>query len=217
MVASVWFSRSIFTFFLGFDRLVQSVGPAAARHQASGELVDDDDFSPSLHHVLDVALVERVRLDGRFDVVLQVPVLRVGDVADAQQLLDLLPAFVGDGDGLVLLVDHVVAGQNLGSPGSVPSISSPCLQLGNDAVHALVLVGRFLAGAADDQRRTRFVDQDGVDFVDDGEVVHRAARNREVELHVVAQVVEAEFVVGAVGDVGARRLRGARRHPDRGR
>ena len=47
--------------FLGFDRLVQTVAPAAARHQAAGELVDDDDLAV-LDHVFVVALVEHVRL-----------------------------------------------------------------------------------------------------------------------------------------------------------
>src|SRR5581483_8133506 len=64
----------------GFYRLVQSVGPAAARHQASGELVDNQDLA-ILHHVFDIATIERVRLDRRLDVVLQVPVFRIGDVA----------------------------------------------------------------------------------------------------------------------------------------
>ena len=56
--------------------------------------------------------------------------------------------------------------------------------------------------AADDERGTGFVDQDGVNFVDDGEVVPALHAIVQVELHVVAQVVEAEFVVGAVSDVG---------------
>ncbi len=99
--------------FLGFDRLVEAVGPAAAGHQAAGELVDDDDLAV-FDDVLDVALVEVVRLDGDFDVVLEVPVLGVGDVADAEQLFDLLPALVGDGDGAGLLVDDEVAGPGLG-------------------------------------------------------------------------------------------------------
>ena len=43
--------------FLGFDGLVEAVGPAAAGHEAAGELVDDDDFAV-LDDVLDVALVE---------------------------------------------------------------------------------------------------------------------------------------------------------------
>ncbi len=43
--------------FLGFDGLVEAIGPAAAGHEAAGELVDDDDFAV-LDDVLDVALVE---------------------------------------------------------------------------------------------------------------------------------------------------------------
>ena len=58
MVASVWSSLRICDAFLGFDGLVEAVGPAAAGHQAAGELVDDDDFAV-FDHVFDVALVER--------------------------------------------------------------------------------------------------------------------------------------------------------------
>ena len=47
----------------------------------------------------------------------------------------------------------------------------------------------------------RLVDQDRVHFVDDCEVVTALHEVREVELHVVAQVVEAVFVVGPVRDV----------------
>ncbi len=43
--------------FLGLDGLVQAIGPAAAGHQAPGELVDDDDFAV-LDHVLDIALIQ---------------------------------------------------------------------------------------------------------------------------------------------------------------
>ena len=97
---------------LGLDGLVQAVGPAAAGHEAAGELVDDDDFAV-FDDVLHVALVEVVGLDGDFDVVLEVPVLGVGDVADAEEFFDLLPALVGDGDGACLLVDDEVAGPGL--------------------------------------------------------------------------------------------------------
>ena len=40
-----------------------------------------------------------------------------------------------------------------------------------------------------------------VDLVDDREVVAALHHLRQLVLHVVAQVVEAELVVGAVGDV----------------
>ena len=65
----------------------------------------------------------------------------------------------------------------------------------------IILVGGFLAGAGDDQRGARFVDQDGIHFVDDGEVMAALHAVLDAELHVVAEVVEAELVVGAVGDV----------------
>ena len=50
--------------------------------------------------------------------------------------------------------------------------------------------------------RAGFVDEDGVDFVDDAVVVAALHLVGELELHVVAKVVEAELIVGAVGDVG---------------
>ena len=49
-----------------------------------------------------------------------------------------------------------------------------------------------------------------VDFVDDREVVPALDHLRQLVLHVVAQIVEAVFVVGAVGDVGGIGRRRAR-------
>ena len=98
--------------FFGLNRLVQAIGPAAARHHASGEFVDDDDFAV-FDHVFDVSAIERVRLDRGLDVMLQRPVFRVGDVSNPEQPFDLLPTLVGDRDVAVLLVDHEVAGKDL--------------------------------------------------------------------------------------------------------
>ena len=113
----------------------------------------------------------------------------------------LSDAFFGERDGAVLLVDRVVAGGVL-LAGLLAFDHLAADQLGDDAVDLVVLVGGFLAGAGDDQRRAGFVDQDRVHFVDDGVVVAALDAILEAELHVVAQVVEAELVVGAVGDVG---------------
>ena len=51
-------------------------------------------------------------------------------------------------------------------------------------------------------RGTRLVDEDRVHFVDHGEVQLALELVVQAEGHVVAQVIEAEFVVGAVGDIG---------------
>ncbi len=58
-------------------------------------------------------------------------------------------------------------------------------------------------GPGDDERRAGLVDEHRVHLVDDGEVVAALRERVGVEdERVVAQVVEAELVVGAVGDVG---------------
>ncbi len=77
------------------------------------------------------------------------------------------------------------------------------LELRNDLVSRRVFVGRFFRRSGNDQGRTGFVDQDGVDFVHDGEVQVALHAFVRFARHVVAQVIESEFVVGAVGDVGA--------------
>ena len=74
----------------------------------------------------------------------------------AQQLLDVLVAGFGQRDGALLLVllDN-----------------RPSIELRHQGVDVCVELGAVLERAGDDQRRARFVDQDRVDFVDDGEVM----------------------------------------------
>src|ERR1019366_6315481 len=107
----------------------------------------------------------------------------------------------GECGGLVLLIDGVVAGGVLFS-GFLALDDLAADELGNDAVDLVILVGGFLAGAGNDEGGAGFVDEDGVDFVDDGVVVHALGAVLDEKLHVVAEVIEAELVVGAVGDVG---------------
>ena len=103
-------------------------------------------------------------------------------------------ALFGRADGAVLEVDEVVAAL-LGALGAV-------LEAGHEPGEREVQVGRLLGLAADDQRRAGLVDEDVVDLVDDREAALALHALVEFEDHVVAQVVEAELVVRAVGDVG---------------
>ena len=92
---------------LGLDRLVEALAPAPARHLPAGELVDDDDLAV-LDDVVAVALVERVGPQRLLEVAREARV-RVVEVVDAEELLDLVDALLGRRDGLVLEVDEVVA------------------------------------------------------------------------------------------------------------
>src|SRR6202008_3796690 len=54
-------------------------------------------------------------------------------------------------------------------------------------------------------RRTGFVNEDGIDLVNDGIVVPALHAIFDVELHVVAQIVESKLVVGPVSNVSGVR------------
>ena len=199
MVASVWFSRWIFTPSLASTAWCSPSLQRRPGIRRPGELVDDDDFAV-LDHVVLVEVEQHVGLEGLLHVVLPLDGVHVPQVGQVQQARGLVEAFVGQGHGAALLVDRVVAGEILFA-GLLAFDHLAADEFGDDAVGLRVLVGRFLARAGDDERGAGFVDQDRVHFVDDAVVMVALDAILQAELHVVAQVVEAELVVGAVGDV----------------
>ena len=76
---------------LRLDRLVQAFAPAPALHDAAGELVDDLHLAV-LHDVVDVALVQRLRLQRLDEVVDELDVPRVVEVVDPERALDFSSA-----------------------------------------------------------------------------------------------------------------------------
>ena len=172
--------------FLGFQRLMQTVAEAAAGHETARELVDDDHLALVAHDVVHITLEAVMRLERLKDMVLIGNAGRVEQIVDAEYLFALGHACVGEHGGLGLFVQRVVL---FG------------LELTDHGIHGLIQVGGLVAGAGNDERGTGFIYEDGVHFVHDGEVVTALHELLGIELHVVAQVVEAEFVVRAVGDV----------------
>ena len=102
-----------------------------------------------------------------------------------QQVLNVLITFFGEDDRALFLVEVIILID----------------QLRNDRINLTVKVGAVICRAGNDQRRTRFVDQNGVDLVHDTIIV--SALNHVVQgvFHIVAKIVETEFVVRAVCDV----------------
>ena len=185
--------------FLGLDRLVQALRPTPTVEDATGELVDD------LHLVGldDVVLVLLEQLLGPqrgLELVHEVGRELVVEVVDAEGPLDLLDARLEWGDRALLLVDLVVlvAAEALGDGGEL-----------------VVELGRVGQTPADDQRGAGLVDEDRVDLVDDRVGVAPLHLPLTGHGHVVAQVVEAELVVGAVGDVARRTAPACARRRDR--
>jgi hypothetical protein len=166
-------------------------------HDPAGELVDDLDLAV-LDDVVDVALVEGLRLQRLDQMVDELRVSRVVEVLDLERALDLLDRLLHGRDRLPLLVVRVVGVDLLAL---LQIVAGHALHLAHDAGEVVVLLGRGLGLAGDDQRRPRLVDQDRVDLVHDR--VRMAALDGRLQRdgHVVAQIVEAELGVGPVRDV----------------
>ncbi len=178
---------------------MQPLRPAPTGHRAPRELVDDDDLAV-LDDVIDIALEQVVGAQRGIEVVQQddvrgavETVALVEQAGVAQQFLDVLVSLLGQVDLLDLLVDREITRAVL---------FELWLERRDDLVDATVEFGVVVGRPRDDQRRPRLVDQDRIDLVDDGEVEPALDPVLLVEGHVVSQVVEAEFVVRAIGDVG---------------
>src|SRR5918998_2255660 len=172
---------------LGLYGLVKPLGVAPSLEYPPRELVHYKDLTVA-HNVLDVLVEERVRPQRLVEVVYKVGVDVVVEVLHAQGLLDFLDAALGWGDLALLLVYLVVL--------ALPEAR-------DNRREAVVDIRGALRHPRDDERGARLVDEDRVDLVHYGEV--------ELALHellgrggdVIAQVVEAELGVGAVGEVRA--------------
>ena len=187
----------------GLDGLVQALRIAAALHDAAGELVDDLDLAVG-DHVLLIAVEHVLGLQRLLQVVDQLAGEIGIDVIDTQAALDLLKTALGGGDSVLGLVHDVVARglDVLGGGEHVVRHVLAALKATHGTREVLVGAGGLGAGARDDERGTRLVDQDGVNLVDDGVVVAALHTLLGAGNHVIAQVIETELGVGAVRDVG---------------
>ena len=172
---------------------MQAFGKAAALHHPAGKLVNQDNFIV-FDDVVFVPMKQFVRPKRLIGVMNQGDVGRLverslKDSSFRQQFLDPLIAFFTEHDGALLFVVREILGG----------------QARNEAIDDLVKFGTVVGWTRNDQRRPAFVDEDRIHLVNHREPVTSLNHVRERVLHVVAKIVEAEFVIGAVGDVAGVR------------
>ncbi len=184
---------------------MQTIGPAAALHSTAGVLINDDHLAV-LDDVVHVTGEEYVGAQRSGDVVHQHDIVwgverltLVHDAFSHQQLFNQHQPTLGQ----VHLTRFLIHGEVAFTLEGVRVLFLLTDQVRDDFVDALVHVGAVFRRAGDDQRRTRFVDQNGVDLIHQRIVQLTLNALFRAERHVVTQVVEAIFVVGAVGDIGS--------------
>ncbi|CAB4893224.1 unannotated protein [freshwater metagenome] len=76
----------------------------------------------------------------------------------------------------------------------------------NESGKLFVPLGGLIGRTTDNERSARFIDKDGVDFIDNSVVMSTLHAIIQSPRHVVAQVIETKFVVGAVSNVAVIRF-----------
>ena len=182
---------------------MQAIRPAPAGHQSAGEFVDDDDFAV-FDDVINVALENRVRFERLLHMMQGIDLARIIEIMHAEQPLDFRHAGLGQRHRAAFLVDRIVAlGFDRGAIflRGVALNDRAALQLGNDAINDVILVGGFFRRSGDDQRRARFIDENVVDFVHHCVIKLPLDVFLQGEFHIVAQIIEAKLIIGAISDV----------------
>ena len=188
--------------FLCLDRLMQTVIITSAHHHTAGVLIDNDDLIV-LDNIVRIQMHDTVRLDCLVNMVQERHILHIHEVFNMEIALCLLDAAAGNRRGFRLFVDDVVSvlvclvlvfliiGLNNRDRG----------QGAGKAICLLIKLCGFVTAAGNDQRCSRLVDQDRVNLVNDRKVRGALHTVLLVNDHVVAQIIKAHLIVGAVGNV----------------
>ncbi len=242
--------------FLGFDGLVEAVGPLPSGHFPAGEFIDDADFHCAFGSAFDdvvfVAFVNDVGAHGLVHEVGPFHVVADEEAADTGGVLGGGDALVREVGGFAIELDFVVLDEAFLKFGGFGEILLGLLAAGaggvffrlgfgvilvafggfdgalggvfgdfgggvgfvelddfaGDEIRGAIFGGIIVGSAADDEGRSRFVDENGVDFVHNDKLERTLHLLGDAGVHIVAEEVEAEFAVGAVGDVAVDRRPG---------
>ncbi|OPY65435.1 MAG: hypothetical protein A4E57_03202 [Syntrophorhabdaceae bacterium PtaU1.Bin034] len=162
--------------------LVETVAEASAGHEPARKLVHDDDL-PVFHDVIHVPAEQVVGLQGLVDMVEELHIFGIIEVVHLEDLFDARDALFGEISAFCLLVYLEII---------------VLFQLVDDSVDPVIFVRRFLGRTRNDKRCPGFIDKDTVHLVHDGVVELPLHELVEIVLHIISQIIEAEFVVRAV-------------------
>ena len=191
--------------FFGLDGLMYAVRPAPTLHGSAGVFIDDHDRSV-LYDVFNIPLKEHMRFEGGVHMVKKREVVRRVEAVVLLQQAELPQSLLhqgmtalGEFNLAILLINEEITFLNefvvIGRAADLP------LEPGCNLVHAHIKLGAAFGGPRNNQGSARLINENGVHLINNRVAqasLHPLAGGKR---HVVAQVIEPEFVVGTVGDV----------------
>ena len=172
--------------FLRFNRLMKPIGITTPMHETTRKFIDDDDF-PIFHDIVLVPRHHELRPKRLREEMIEFQILSIVKIAHAEHLFHFRHARFRRRDRLLFLVDCKIFVLH---------------QLRHIFRQDIVIVRRFLSRTGNDERRARFIDQNGVHFVNQAIMKRPLHHLIDRRHHIVAQIIKTEFIVRPVCDIG---------------
>ena len=187
------------------DCLMKTIRITTARHDTSGKLINDQDLV-IFYNIILILMHQVMCTKGKDNVMLDLQILRICQVLNIKEFLNLLDTLFGKVDDLVFLIYNEVTGLDNflthdGCHLGHLMAGLTTLQLLCKDITYFIKLGGFAALSGNDQRCTCLIDQDGVDLIDDTVVKISLNKLFFIDNHVITKVIESKFVVGNVCDV----------------
>ena len=184
---------------------MQAVGETASRHNTPGKLIYDE-YLIVFYNIILIAEHQIVGTQCQNDIMLDLQIFRISQIFDLEELFNLFHTFCGQIDQLILFIDDEIAilflldthhDIQLG----LLFLIFTTLELASQDITCFIQLCGFAALSGNDQRGTRFIDQNRVNLIDD-----RIMQITEYKLfliynHVVTQIIESEFIIRDVSNI----------------
>ncbi len=140
------------------------------------------------------------------DIMLDLQIFRICQIIDLEELFNLFHTFCSQIDQLILFInDEITVFFLLDTHHDIQLgllfLVFTTLKLACQDIACLIQLCRLAALPGNDQRCTRFIDQNRIDLIDDRIMQITKYKLFLINNHVVTQIIESEFIIRDIGDI----------------
>ena len=180
---------------------MQAVGKTSAGHDTTRERVDDHNLSVLRDNIIHVSLHNAVRVERLLNVMIDRHIFGIGKIFDRKKFLCLRNAVLSQNGALGLLIHDIILSHVLIVGLGIHFLYDMRTQTAHEFFRRLIKLVGLRALSRNDERGSRFVDQDRVHLVHDRKRIAALCQIALENDHVIAQIVKADLVVRSVSNI----------------
>ena len=195
-----------FYVFLRLNRLMQPVRITSSRHDTSCKFIDDHNLSFCIHNIVLIFKHQIMRAQSKDNIMLDLQIFRIGKIFNMEEFLYFLNSVFCQVNCLFLFIDNKITrlfdilSHNRIHLGEF----SACLatfKLTGKNITRFIKLCRFSALPGNNKRRSRLVDQNRVNLIDDRKIQTSLYELFFIYDHVVTQLVKSEFIIRYISNI----------------